>query len=140
MNANPTAPAFLVVVHGIDIVDVQEYARLLDPATKAHLNTTFTAQELEECGDNERTAQRLAGRFATKEAVLKALSLPFGDGVAFLDVEILTNETGAPAIITARKVLERALHLGIQSWLVSTSHTSTTAIASVIGVRAPVIQ
>jgi holo-[acyl-carrier protein] synthase len=125
----------LVVVHGIDVVDIQEYARMLNPAMKPHLNTTFTAQELEECGDNQRTAQRLAGRLAVKEAVLKALGLPFGDGIAFIDIEIVTLETGAPTVVTHRKVSERACELGVQHWLVSTSHTSMVALASVIGVR-----
>ena len=135
MPAESSRPSFLVVVHGIDVVDVQEYARMLNPAMKPHLKTTFTAQELEECGDNERAAQRLAGRFAVKEAVLKALRLPFGDGVAFLDVETVTGEAGAPAVVTHGKVSERASELGVQGWLVSTSHTSTVAVASVIGVR-----
>ncbi|MCM5679352.1 holo-ACP synthase [Schlegelella sp. S2-27] len=135
---SPPSPLFLVVVHGIDIVDVPEYARMLNATMKAHLKTIFTPQELEECGDNERTAQRLAGRFATKEAVLKALGLPFGDGVAFLDVETVTADTGAPAVVTHRKVSERASQLGVQNWLVSTSHTSMSAVASVIGVRAAV--
>lgn len=67
-----------------------------------------------------QTAQRPAGRFATKEAVLKALGLAFGDGVALLDVETIT---GAHAVVTHRKVSERAFQLGVQSWLVSTSHT-----------------
>ena len=135
MPSETSRPSLLVVTHGIDVVDVQDYARLLSPATKPHLKTTFTAQELEECEDNERTAQRLAGRFAVKEAVLKALGLPFGDGVAFVDIETVTTETGAPSVVTHRKVSERALELGVQGWLVSTSHTSAVAVASVIGVR-----
>lgn len=138
MSSEQTSTSFHVVVHGIDIVDVPEYARMLEGAMKVHLKTTFTTQELDECGDNERTAQRLAGRFATKEAVLKALGLPFGDGVAFLDVETVTSETGAPTVVTRRRVSERASQLGVQSWLVSTSHTSMMAVASVIGVRAAV--
>jgi holo-[acyl-carrier protein] synthase len=135
MPLRSSRPSYLIVVHGIDVVDVQEYARILHPAMKPHLKTMFTAQELEECGDNERTAQRLAGRFAVKEAVLKALGLPFGDGVAFLDIETVTVETGAPTVVTHRKVNELAAELGVQNWLVSTSHTSTIAVASVIGVR-----
>jgi holo-[acyl-carrier protein] synthase len=102
---------------------------------KPHLKMKFTEQELEESGDNERTAERLAGRFATKEAVLKALGLPFGDGVGFVDVETLNGPTGAPSVVTHRHVAKRAAELGVDAWLVSTSHTSTVAVASVIGVR-----
>jgi holo-[acyl-carrier protein] synthase len=135
MPSESFRPSLLVVAHGIDVVDVQDYARLLNPAMRPHLKATFTAQELEECEANERTAQRLAGRFAVKEAVLKALGLPFGEGVAFVDIETVITETGAPSVVTHRRVRERALELGVQGWLVSTSHTSAVAVASVIGVR-----
>lgn len=139
MVTQPDFQPYLALVHGVDVVDVKDYARLLNPAMRPHLKTTFTAQELQECGDNERTAERLAGRFATKEAVLKALGLPYGDGIAFLDIETVTNAIGAPTILTYRKVNERAYLLGVQAWLVSTTHTSTIAFSSVIGIRAPVI-
>lgn len=125
----------LVVAHGIDAVDVRDYSLMLNPSMKPHLGMKFTEQELQECGDNERTAERLAGRFATKEAVLKALGLPYGDGVGFVDVETVTSDAGAPIIITYNKVRARAAALGIEVWLVSTSHTSTIAFASVIGIR-----
>jgi holo-[acyl-carrier protein] synthase len=125
----------LVVGHGIDVVDVQDYARLLNSQMKPHLRMKFTEQELQECGENERTAERLAGRFAAKEAVLKALGLPFGDGVGFVDIEILNGPTGAPSISTHRLVAQRASELGVEGWLLSTSHTSMVAVASVIGVR-----
>jgi len=135
MTPEPESSPYLVVVQGIDIVDVQDYAQMLSSSVKPHLKMIFTAHELEECGDNERTAERLAGRFATKEAVLKALGLPYGDGIAFLDVETVVAANGAPTVVTHRKVGERASLLGVQSWLVSTSHSSKVAIASVIGVR-----
>lgn len=131
----PKQTASVVVSHGLDVVDVQQYAKLLVPALRGQLKMTFTAQEIEECGDNERTAERLAGRLATKEAVLKALGLPFGDGVGFVDVETLTSTNGAPSIVTHRLVAQRAVELGIEGWLLSTSHTSALAISSVIGIR-----
>lgn len=124
------------VAHGVDLVDVADFARLLQPALRAQLSRMFTKGELEECGDNERTPERLAGRFATKEAVLKAIGLGFGDGVSFLDVETTNDALGAPSVVTKGIVLERATANGISSWLLSTSHTSSIAIASVIGVRA----
>ena len=123
------------VVHGVDLVDVAEFSRLLQPALRAQLSRIFTETELEECGDNERTSERLAGRFATKEAVLKALGLGFGDGVSFLDVETANDALGAPSVVTKGIVSERATASGINSWLLSTSHTSSIAMASVIGVR-----
>lgn len=135
MTSHPESPLNVVVVHGVDVIDVQDYALLLNQSTKPHLKAKFTEQELTECGDNERTAERLAGRFATKEAVLKALCLAFGDGVAFSDVEVVIAQNGAPTILTHRKVNERAAQLGVEAWLVSTSHTPTVAFASVIGVR-----
>jgi holo-[acyl-carrier protein] synthase len=124
-----------LVVHGVDIVEIDDFRRMLQPELKMQLSMIFTEGELKECESNERVAERLAGRFATKEAVLKALRLGFGDGVAFLDVETVNEEGGAPKLSVHRLVAQRARDLGVDEWLVSTSHTSSFAVASIIGTK-----
>lgn len=136
MNQHQSTPASSnVVVHGIDIVEIDDFRRMLQPELKTQLTKTFTEGELKECDANARTAERLAGRFATKEAVLKALGLGFGDGVAFLDIETVNQVSGAPRVLLRRLVAQRARELGVDDWLVSTSHTSSMAMASVLGTR-----
>lgn len=64
---------------------------------------------------------------------MKALGTGFGDGIGFLDIETVTLASGAPSIVLHREAKRRAELLGINSWLVSTSHEGSMAIASVIG-------
>jgi holo-[acyl-carrier-protein] synthase len=89
---------------------------------------------MDAAGDGVTQIQRLAGRFAVKEAVMKALGTGWGNGIAFTDVEIVTLESGAPTVVLKRKVSELAQAQTLSRWLVSVSHTSTVAVASVIAI------
>lgn len=64
---------------------------------------------------------------------MKALGTGFAEGLGFLDIETVTLASGAPSIVLHREALRRAELVGIDSWLVSTSHEGDMAIASVIG-------
>lgn len=121
-----------LVGHGLDVVDVAEFSRLLRMPACAFLNRYFTELELCAAGDGVTRTERLAGRFAIKEAVLKALCVGWGDGVSFTDVEIITHSTGAPSVILHRKLADLQRERHIASWLVSSSHTDVVAVGSVI--------
>lgn len=122
-----------MIAHGIDLVDVSSTSRLLADPTEQFLMRCFTANEQATVGNGADRSHRLAGRFATKEAVMKALGTGFGEGIGFLDIETVTMASGAPSIVLHGKARRRAELLGISSWLVSTSHEANVAIASVIG-------
>ncbi|MEK6419335.1 MAG: holo-ACP synthase [Burkholderia gladioli] len=121
-----------VVAHGIDIVDTVDFARLVNEQASHFLDRYFTAGELAAAGAGGDRVERLASRFAVKEAVLKALGTGWGGGVAFTDVEVVTQQTGAPTVALHRRLVAVAEELGIVQWLVSASHTGTVAMASVI--------
>lgn len=125
-----------IVGHGVDAVDLADCSRLMILAAGNHLDRYFTAAELADIGQGARQVERLAGRLAIKEAVLKALGVGWGDGVAFTDVETVSKDSGAPVVVLHRRlsVLEKERSIG--RWLVSMSHTSSVAVASVIGVAA----
>ena len=76
----------MMIAHGIDLVDIPSTTRLLDDPTDQFLNRCFTAQEQASVANGGDRAARLSGRFAVKEAVMKALGTGFGEGVGFLDV------------------------------------------------------
>lgn len=118
--------------HGIDVVDIAEFSRLVDGPAKDYLNRYFNDHELSSAGAAEGRVGKLASRFAIKEAVLKALGTGWGDGVAFTDVEVLTQASGAPSVLLHRDLAATASRLGIRSWLVSASHTSKIVFASAI--------
>lgn len=120
----------------MDAVDIADFARLMHLAAGEHLDRYFTARELAGIGHGTREVERLAGRLAIKEAVLKALGVGWGDGVAFTDVETVSKDSGAPAVVLHRRLLALEKERLIGRWLVSMSHTSSVAVASVIGMAA----
>jgi holo-[acyl-carrier protein] synthase len=120
------------VAHGIDHVDIADFSRLLIPPLNEHLERYFTTAELIEAGKGGSRAEKLASRFAIKEAVLKALGTGWGRGIAFTDVEVTCQPSGAPAIALHRQLKVISENHRITKWLVSASHSSSIAIASVI--------
>jgi holo-[acyl-carrier protein] synthase len=120
----------VVIVHGIDLVEIASTERLLNAPGSHHLKRCFTA------GIGFERVAKLSGRFAAKEAVMKALGTGFGEGIGFLDIEVLTMPSGQPTIKLHREAEAQATRLGIATWLISTSHEAGFAIASVIGLAA----
>lgn len=125
-----------VVAHGVDIVDISDFARLvMDKTASEFLGRYFTASELAAADNGGDKTERLASRFAIKEAVLKALGTGWGDGVAFTDVEVVTLRSGAPSVVLHRRLKTISNERGIAYWLVSASHTGTISIGSVIALK-----
>ena len=121
-----------VVAHGVDVVDTADFARLVNKQASDFLDRYFTVAELASADEGGDRTERLASRFAVKEAVLKALGTGWGDGIAFTDVEVVSQQTGAPAVVLHRRLVAIANERGIVRWLASASHTSLIAMASVI--------
>ena len=96
----------------------------------------FTESELAAVGDGVNQVEKLASRFALKEAVLKALGVGWGDGAAFTDVDVVTLGSGAPTIQLHRQLRALENEREIAGWLVCASHTSVVAVASVIAMSA----
>jgi holo-[acyl-carrier protein] synthase len=125
----------LTVGHGVDLVDIQDFSRLLKDPAIDYLNQYFTENELVAAGDGVTRTQRLAGRFAVKEAVMKALGTGWGNGVMFTDVEVVNLASGQPTVLLHRNLALIMQQREISGWLVSISHTSTLAFASVIAIQ-----
>lgn len=121
-----------VVAHGLDVVDMADFSRLMKEHAGGFLDRYFTRGELATADEGGNRIERLASRFAIKEAVLKALGTGWGGGIAFTDVEVVSGRTGAPAVMLHRRLVTIANEQGIVRWLVSASHTPTVAMASVI--------
>lgn len=121
-----------VVAHGVDIVDTAEFTRLVNTQASDFLDRYFTSSELATASEGGDRTERLASRFAVKEAVLKALGTGWGNGIAFTDVEVVSQRSGAPTVVLRRRLATIARERKISHWLVSASHTSAIAIASVI--------
>ena len=121
-----------VVGHGIDLVDIAKIRRWIEDSRDPLIPRCFVQAELDEIGDGVHRIERLAGRFAAKEAVLKAIGTGFGAGVAFTDVVIQRAPGAAPEIRLSGGAAQAATALGITAWQLSISHAGGIAMASVL--------
>jgi holo-[acyl-carrier protein] synthase len=124
----------MIVGHGIDVVEVSRFEAILTRYGQDAHDSYFTPAELARIEQGPNSAQRLAGRFAAKEAVLKALGTGLVDGIALTDVEILSDADGAPRVVLHAECYQRALEKRITKWMLSISHTPSFAVASAISI------
>ena len=82
--------------------------------------------------ERKQRAESYAARFAAKEAAMKALGTGWDCGVRWVDVEVVREDKGRPALRFHGRAAEIAAGLGCRSASVSLSHTSDNAIAQVI--------
>lgn len=113
---------------GVDLVQVQRIASLLDRYEERFAKRVFTERELEACN---RRPERLAARLAAKEAVSKALGTGIGQ-VGWREIEIIGDATGEPQLRLDGQAAMLAEELGLRTWSVSLSHTLEHAVAVVI--------
>src|ERR1044072_3585814 len=112
----------MIIAHGIDLVDIEKFRSLYDSASHCALQRCFSPEEEADAGRGPDRWDRLAGRFAVKEAVMKALGVGFGEEVGFLDVIVHTAQSGAPSVSLRGEAEALSKRLGIERWLVSTAH------------------
>ncbi len=111
---------------GTDIVEIERVRQSIDRHGLHFLNRLFTPREQDYCYKFKDPAPHFAGRFAAKEAIVKALGTGFGSQVAWHDIEILNDELGKPLIFMTELLQSRFDH---PAMLVSISHTATLAVA-----------
>ncbi len=119
---------------GVDLVEVRRVATLA--AQPNGLAGVMTARESDYCRGRARPAEHLAGRFAAKEAVLKALGTGLAEGIRWTDVEILKDHGGRPYIVLHEAAAALAADRGLHRLDVSLSHTSDLAIAQAVALWA----
>lgn len=113
---------------GVDLSEVARIERLLTQYGDRFSNRVFTPREQAYC--NGRLSS-LAGRFAIKEAVAKALGTGIGD-LTWTDIEVVNNERGQPQLLLHNNARTLADNMGLQQWAISLSHTDTLAIGFVV--------
>jgi holo-[acyl-carrier protein] synthase len=112
---------------GIDLVEIERF-RNLDPRIKIRFcKRVFTDKELNSTGESD---EKLAGRFAAKEAAAKALGCGIGP-VHWHDLEVLEDPQGKPILELHGEAQNIAQKKGWSSWSVSITHTSVIAAAVV---------
>ncbi|MEO6702475.1 MAG: holo-ACP synthase [Jatrophihabitantaceae bacterium] len=119
----------MIIGVGIDVVPIARFESASE-RTGQLIERLFTARERFTSGGLPRTAESLAGRFAAKEAVAKALGSP--GGMAWHDCEVVVEGNGQPSLQVRGTVAARAEVLGVRSWHLSLSHDGGIASAVVI--------
>jgi holo-[acyl-carrier protein] synthase len=115
---------------GVDLIEIARVEEVIARHGRRYLERIFTPAELNYCG---KRAESLAGRFAAKEAVAKALGTGIGD-VAWKEIEILGDEQNAPALTLHGAAQTKANKLGLTSWSVSISHSQSHSVAFVVAI------
>lgn len=123
-----------IIGHGIDIIEIKEIRELIERSGEHFETRCFTVTECSDAGSDPNRIQYFAGRFAAKEAVLKAIGTGWSQGISWTDIEIQRLPTGRPSVMLYGRCQEIAAELGITLWLLSISHTSSYTVASAIAV------
>jgi holo-[acyl-carrier protein] synthase len=113
---------------GVDMIEVERVQRALARHGERFYARFFTARERQICAEHP---QRLAARFAAKEAAAKALGTGIGE-VRWVDLEIDCDAHGRPILRLHGAAAALARQLQLATWEVSLSHTETHAIAFVV--------
>ena len=122
----------MVLAIGIDIVEIDRIERAVERLGERFLDRVFTPAEREYCGSRGARFVHYAGRFAAKEAAMKALGTGWAGGVAWHEVEILPSAGGPPQLALHGVARRRFDELGATRALVTISHTHAVAIAQVL--------
>ena len=121
-----------IVGIGYDMVEVSRIESVLSHWGSRFEKRVFTALELKYCRSKKDCAQRLACRFAAKEAVFKALGTGWQRGVSWKEIEVTNDHLGKPSITLSGRARQISLQLGVRSIFVSMTNTREYGAAQVI--------
>lgn len=122
----------MIVGSGIDLVEVGRIHDSVERFGPRFLNRVFTAAEQAYCLRKRRPWESLAARFAAKEAGAKALGTGISRGVNWLEIEVVREPGGRPALTFHGRAAEIAASLGARHAALSLTHTVDLAMASVM--------
>jgi holo-[acyl-carrier protein] synthase len=114
---------------GNDIIEIARIKANLDKYQDRFLNRVFTTYEQDYCLNRKEPSLHLAGRFAAKEAIVKALGTGFSQGLTWTDIEIHNEASGKPFVVSSLKVIEL---FDSPQLLISISHCHAYAAAVAI--------
>ncbi|MFL2867006.1 MAG: holo-ACP synthase [Pirellulaceae bacterium] len=119
---------------GTDIIECLRIAKMIEKHGELFLNRVYTRSEIAYCSSRKGANQSYAGRWAVKEAVLKAMGTGWSRGIRWKDIEVVTDLTGKPSVAIHGVAKEICDELGISEVLISLSHCRSHATATAIAV------
>ncbi len=122
----------MIIGIGIDLVEVPRIEIAISRWGGRFEARVFTKKELTYCNSKKDKSQRLACRFAAKEAMLKALGTGWRDGIDWKEIEVSNDELGKPIISLSGKAEEISRQLGVKNVLLSITSTKNYGAAQVV--------
>jgi holo-[acyl-carrier protein] synthase len=122
----------MIVGLGADITEVDRIAAAIERRGRPFLERIFTPAEIAYCEKHRNRAERFAGRFAVKEAAMKALGTGWARGVRWVDIEVVREPSGKPTLKLSGAARAIAGQLGVKNIAITITHVGNTALAQVI--------
>ncbi len=122
----------MILGTGVDLCEVPRIRESVERFGTRFVERVFTAREIAYVERKANKYERLAARFAAKEAGMKAIGTGWRGGITWQDFEVTNLATGRPTLAfhgVAARVAER---LGVKAVALSMTHTREMAMAMVI--------
>jgi holo-[acyl-carrier protein] synthase len=118
-------------IHGIgtDIIECLRIAQMIERHGEHFINRVYTDHEIQYCSARKSATQHYAGRWAAKEAILKAIGTGWIRGISWRDVEVHNLPGGQPVVKLRGGAREAVEQRGITDVLISISHCRSHATA-----------
>jgi holo-[acyl-carrier protein] synthase len=117
---------------GVDLTDIPRIAAAYQRYGDRFLRRIFTDGEIAYCMRRRDPVPSLAGRFASKEAAMKALGTGQARGVLWKDIEVVRAPGGPPQLRLHGGAARRAEAMGITKSLLTITHSESLAMAQVL--------
>ncbi len=117
---------------GIDLVKISRMEKITARWEGDFLNRVFTTNEQNYCLEKRFPHIHFSGRFAMKEATLKAFGSGLKNGIRWVDIETVNSLSGQPMVRFSGRALQLADEIGVSKAIASISHDHDYAIAQVI--------
>jgi holo-[acyl-carrier protein] synthase len=116
----------------VDITEIDRMGAAITRHGAPILERLFTPSEVAYCESHKNKIERYAGRFAAKEAAMKALGTGWRKGVRWRDIEVARAASGKPTLLLRGVAGEVAAGLGVKNIALTITHTGNLALAQVI--------
>ena len=119
---------------GTDITECLRIARMIERHGELFIDRVYTPEEIKYCQSRKQATQHFTGRWAAKEAILKALGTGWRRGISWRDMEIRNEPGGKPVVAVRAGVKDVVEQLGISEIHITISHCRTHATAFAVAV------
>ncbi len=122
----------MIVGLGLDIAEIDRIEAAITRYGAPFIERLFTPSEVSYCESHRNRYERYAGRFAAKEAAMKALGTGWRHGIRWRDIEVTREPSGKPTLRLEGVARQFADRLGVKNITVTITHSGNLALAQVI--------